>query len=115
MKVPVSIQLAALALVLTACAASPQRQQSMLDSSGHGAVLRTVSLTEGATVLLVSLDDGSVIMQHIDVGADLCFKQNSSSSTTCLTRGEPMFDPVSQEMIGFHMVEEKIKLVAQTN
>ncbi|NIO41265.1 MAG: hypothetical protein GTO41_14470, partial [Burkholderiales bacterium] len=37
-------------------------------------------------VLLVSLEDGSVIMQKIASSADICFKMNSASATTCLTQ-----------------------------
>ena len=34
------------------------------------------------TVLIVSLEDGSVIMQTINSNADFCFKSSSGSSTT---------------------------------
>jgi len=67
------------------------------------------------TVLLVSRNDGSVIMQTIRTSADVCFKKSSDSATTCLTQGEPLFDPVSNTVIGFEMIEEHIDLVANTN
>lgn len=67
------------------------------------------------TLLLVSLDDGSVIMQTISSSADLCFKNNSDSFTTCLTQGEPVVDPVSNTVIGFEMIEEHIELVAKSD
>lgn len=35
-------------------------------------------------ILLVSLDDGTVIMQTIESAASVCFKLNSETSTTCL-------------------------------
>lgn len=65
------------------------------------------------TILLVSLDDGSVIMQTISSSADICFKQSTTSSTTCLTRGEPVVDPSTDAIIGFEMIEDQIDLVAR--
>jgi len=66
------------------------------------------------TVLLVSLEDGSVIKQTIYSHADLCFKMNSDSATTCLTQGEPIYDPTTNTVIGFEMIEERIELVAKS-
>lgn len=67
------------------------------------------------TLLLVSLADGSVIMQTIDSEADICFKQNSQTSTTCLTQGEPIVDPVTQAVIGYETIEAHIELVASSS
>lgn len=67
------------------------------------------------TMLLVSLDDGTVVMQRIRSQADVCFKRNSDSSTTCLTQGEPVIDPETNAVIGFEMIEGQIELVAKTN
>jgi len=67
------------------------------------------------TMLLVSLDDGSVIMQTIDSGADVCFKKNTDSSTTCLRQGSPIIDPATNTVIGFEMIEEQIDLIAKSN
>lgn len=67
------------------------------------------------TVLLVSRNDGSVVMQTIDSSADFCFKKTSDSSTTCLRQGEPVVDPVTNTVIGFEMIEEHIDLVAKTD
>ena len=67
------------------------------------------------TILLVSLNDGSVIMQTINTGADVCFKKNSDSSTTCLTQGKPVIDPTSNAVIGFEMIENHIDLIAKTD
>lgn len=67
------------------------------------------------TILLVSLDDGSVIKQTINSGADLCFKMNAESSTTCLTQGAPVFDPDSNTIIGYEMIEDHIELVAKSD
>lgn len=67
------------------------------------------------TVLLVSLEDGSVIMQTIISNADLCFKKNSASSTICLTKGAPVYDPDTEALIGYEMIEEHIDLVAKSD
>ncbi|MGI9272938.1 MAG: hypothetical protein ACR2QT_14265 [Woeseiaceae bacterium] len=66
-------------------------------------------------ILLVSLEDGSVIKQTISSNADLCFKMNSESTTTCLTQGAPVIDPVTNTIVGFKMIEEHIDLVAKTD
>lgn len=67
------------------------------------------------TVLLVSLDDGSVIKQTIRSSADLCFKKNSESATTCLTQGAPVYDPETNVIIGYEMIEDHIELVAKSD
>jgi len=67
------------------------------------------------TVLLVSRVDGSVVMQTIYTNADVCFKNSSDSSTTCLTQGAPVFDPATNTLIGYEMIEEHIELIAKTN
>ena len=67
------------------------------------------------TILLVSLDDGSVIKQIIHSSADLCFKNNSDSRTTCLTQGAPVYDPSTNAVIGFEMIEDQIDLVAKSD
>lgn len=67
------------------------------------------------TILLVSLDDGQVVMQTITSDADICFKMASDSATTCLVRGAPIVDPVTDEVIGIEMVETHIDLIAKTN
>jgi len=69
----------------------------------------------GGAMLLVSLDDGTVIKQVIDIHADICFKQNSSSSTTCFTQSEPIVDATTNTIIGFEMIEDRIDLVAKSD
>jgi len=76
------------------------------------------SATEGSpheAMLLVSLEDGTVIKQAIDVDADVCFKQNSSTSTLCFTQGDAIVDPATNTVIGFEMIEERIDLIAKTD
>ena len=67
------------------------------------------------TLLLVSRNDGSVVMQTIYSSADVCFKKTSDSATTCLTQGEPVIDPYSNVIVGYEMIEEHIELVAKTD
>ncbi len=67
------------------------------------------------TMLLVSLDDGTVVMQRIRSQADVCFKRNSEPTTTCLTQGDPVIDPETRTVIGFEMIEGHIELVAKAN
>ena len=67
------------------------------------------------TILLVSLEDGTVIKQTIASDADFCFKQNSVSSTICLTQGAAVVDPDSNTIVGFEMIEDRIDLVAQSH
>ena len=64
-------------------------------------------------VLLVSLQDGTVIQQTISLDADICFKTNGRSATTCLTRGEPIFDQGAGAIIGYEMNSSQIELVAR--
>ena len=67
------------------------------------------------TILLVSLEDGTVIRQTIDVDADICFKQNSASQTTCFSQGDAIINPLTAEVIGHEMIEDRIDLVAKSN
>lgn len=112
-KLP-STMLLSLPLVLGACSASGIRSVPAADPDSvvHESESRD-ALRE--TVLLVSLDDGTVVRQTIRSTADLCFKQNSVSSTICLTQGEPVLDPITKAVIGFEMIEERIDLVASSN
>ena len=67
------------------------------------------------TILLVSLEDGTVIKQTIASDADLCFKQNAVSSTICLTQGAAVLDPDTNAVVGFEMIEDRIDLVAKSH
>lgn len=74
-----------------------------------------ISENSHETILLVSLEDGTIVMQKIDSNADICFKSNTDSATTCLTQGAPVIDPASNTVIGFEMIEDNIELVAKTD
>lgn len=67
------------------------------------------------TILLVSLEDGTVIRQTIDVDAEICFKQNSARLTTCFSQGAAIVDPATEEIIGYEMIEDQIDLIAKSD
>lgn len=68
------------------------------------------------TILLVSLEDGTVVKQVIHhVDAEICFKKINDSTTTCLIQGAPIIDAATNETIGFEMIENTIELVARTD
>jgi len=95
-----------MSVLLSACSTSnPQYSDPVEESLIYG----------NETMLLVSLGDGSVIMQTIPGHADVCFKKNSDSSTTCLTRGEPILDQSQTKVIGFEMTEDQLDLVSSRN
>jgi len=98
---------APLALALAAC--------STQEPLSPGSTADQLAAAPHETVLLVSLEDGSIIKQTINSGADLCFKMNSDSSTTCLTQGAPVIDPTTNVIIGFKMIEDRIDLVAKSD
>lgn len=95
--------MATLTLTLPAMLAGPATHVSTTVDSGQ----------PKETILLVSLDDGTVIKQTIHTSADICFKNNSDSSTTCLTQGAPVIDPSTNAIVGFEMIEDRIDLVAK--
>lgn len=98
----------ALALATGACST-----QSAMTTTTDIETLQSLEAPRKA-ILLVSLDDGSVVKQTISSDADLCFKLNSQSTTTCLTQGEPVIDPVTNAIVGFKMIEDHIDLVARS-
>jgi hypothetical protein len=94
----------ALLVTLGACTTSPSTPES------------AAMLAEpNEALLLVSLDDGTVIKQTIASDADLCFKQNALSSTICLTQGAAIIDPDTNVIVGFEMIEDRIDLVAKSD
>ena len=99
---------------LTACTSSVTTTHPSADLV-HRVDVTLSPETPRETVLLVSLDDGSVIKQTIQSSADLCFKKSSDSATTCLTQGDPVYDPATNAVIGFEMIEDHIELVAKAD
>ena len=66
-------------------------------------------------MLLVSMDNGTVVKQTVNIDADVCFKQNSASSTTCFSQGSAIIDPSTNAVIGYEMIEDHIDLIAKTD
>ena len=114
MKILPAASLLTVLFLLGACASSALNPSAFQCEAKDVAVTLTPE-PPSETLLLVSLDDGSVIMQTIVSSADVCFKKNSESATTCLTQGVPILDPDSNTVIGFEMVEEHIDLVAKSD
>ena len=99
--------------LLVACA--QQSQPIPVAGSPYGAALPGAEAAPNEAMLLVSLDDGTVIMQTIESPASVCFKLNSETSTTCLLRGAPLVDPSTDAVVGYEMIEERIDLIARTD
>lgn len=69
------------------------------------------SHSQRETTLLVNREDGSVIRQTINVDADFCFKNISSSETTCFSQGEAIINPETDLIVGYEMIEDHIELI----
>lgn len=82
--------------------------------AGTGALAADTTLDplQTDTMLLVSLDDGSLIQQTIHVDADTCFKANRDSNVTCFRRGQPILSEAGAT-IGFEMEQSQIQLIAK--
>ena len=61
------------------------------------------------TILLVSLDDGSIIRQTVDLDAEICIKALDDPKTTCLTQGEAIVNN-NGVVVGYEMLTETISL-----
>lgn len=105
------LALAAITVFPAGCSTNTGQRQSSLATD----VIVPVTQAAAATTLLVSLDDGSIIKQFINVGADICFKQNSASATTCFSQGNAIVDPHTNEIVAYEMVEAHIELIAESN
>lgn len=103
-----------LGVTITACSASDVRPATALEHA-LSVPFKQISENPHETILLVSLEDGTIVMQKIQNDADICFKSISDSATTCLTQGEPVIDPASNTVVGFEMIEDQIQLVAKTD
>lgn len=100
------------AIVLSACAVQHSEIPTANDPRPG---IAAGEATSTRTILLVSLDDGTVIRQTIDVDAEICFKQNSARLTTCFSQGAAIVDPSTQEIIGYEMIEDQIDLIAKSD
>lgn len=62
-----------------------------------------------STILLVSLEDGSIVRQTVALDADICIKSLDSTVTNCLTQGEAIMNNLGQ-IVGYEMHPETIEL-----
>ncbi|MEL7184985.1 MAG: hypothetical protein AAFN50_00950 [Pseudomonadota bacterium] len=92
------IFVALVALSTTGCSSNPISMADSFPSPSLPHVMKVSQAPVTDTVLLVSLEDGSVIKQIISVDADICFKQNSKSQTTCLVQGAPIYDAANRSI-----------------
>ena len=108
-------RLPVLLVVLAAAGCSSSTAVLEPEHGRTASLVSQVSLeSANQTVLLVSLEDGTVIKQMIDVGAEICFKQATSTATTCLVEGAPIIDALTDTVIGIEMVEQHIDLVGKS-
>jgi hypothetical protein len=79
--------------------------------AGCASTVQVPNAREPQTMLLVSLSDGSIIRQEIDVEAEVCLKTNGDPLTTCLTSGEPVYAADGKSVIGYRMQAQEIQLL----
>ena len=102
----------AILLFLGACSSNPAAPD-LVNRASAPASTHLVRDSLHETTLLVNLEDGSVIKQTINIIADVCFKQISSSETTCFTQGDAIIDPETNTILGYEMIEDHINLIAR--
>ncbi len=61
-------------------------------------------------LLLVSLSDGQLVLQHIDVDADVCMKNNDGPETRCFKRGAPIYDADSSTIVAYQLESRELSL-----
>ncbi len=93
-------------LLLAACSASFPPQDSP-------PVAATTPQHSDGALLLVSLDDGQLVMQHIDVDAEFCMKSNADPATRCFSRGQPIYDPATATVIAYQLETSELDLYAK--
>lgn len=95
--------LAALGLVgLAGCGVAPAQPDSSVELAKNADV-------DFSTILLVSLNDGSIIRQTINLDADICIKMLENVTTTCLTKGGAIVNNLGV-VVGYEMISETIQL-----
>jgi len=84
-----------------------------LGGCGHAPVQpESAAIAEEArhsTLLLVGLEDGSIVRQTLALDADVCMKELNNSTTRCLTRGDAILNSEGL-IVGYEMVSETIEL-----
>ena len=93
------------ALMLGACASNhPLATHEPVPDS------QTEAEAEAGAMLLVSLADGQLVMQHVNVDADVCMKSNADPETRCFKRGEPIYAMDSATIVAYHLETQDLNL-----
>ncbi len=94
-------------MVLAACAST----QSF---TSHDPVSATpaASITTPQALLLLSLADGQLVLQDIDIDADVCMKSNTAPATRCFKRGAPIYADDASTIIAYEAVARELDLHA---
>jgi len=89
-------------VLLTACGHPPMRPEPMGPSASG-------TVPEHSTLLLVGLEDGSIVRQTLALDADICIKELSRARTMCLTQGDAIVNDQGV-IVGYEMLPETIEL-----
>lgn len=87
-------------------------------ASNHPAVTHEPDTAANApppteALLLVSLADGQLVMQHVNIDADVCMKSNANPETRCFKRGEPIYDADASTIVAYHLEPKDLNLHAK--
>lgn len=102
MKILVTLLLA----LLSACASNHP-------ALVHDAQESQPPVAANEAMLLVSLDNGQLVLQHVDIDADICMKSNASPETRCFKRGEPIYDVDASTIVAYHLELRNLSLHAK--
>ncbi|MBT8422210.1 MAG: hypothetical protein HKN59_04340 [Gammaproteobacteria bacterium] len=86
-------------------------------ASNHPAMMHDTASLDPAepseALLLVSLDDGQLVMQHVAIDADFCMKSNAQPETRCFKRGEPIYDTDASTIVAYRLESRDLDLHAR--
>lgn len=89
-------------LGMTACSHAPLQANTETNENN-------VVDDSSSTILLVSLDDGSIIRQTLDLDADICVKALDDPKTMCYSQGEAIVNN-NGVVVGYEMLAQTISL-----
>ena len=87
---------------LAGCSVAPVKSDSSTELAKSADI-------DYSTILLVSLNDGSIIRQTVNLEADICMKALDNATTTCLSKGEAIVNNLGV-VVGYEMIPETIEL-----
>ena len=68
----------------------------------------------GGALLLVSLDDGRMVLQHVDIDAEFCMKINANPATRCFARGDAIYDPATAAVVAYQLESSDFDLYSKS-